>query len=49
MKYIVRVNKKLRYLRTYTILKRVDRNENFLTRVFMKAFNREGEKNATTA
>jgi hypothetical protein len=49
MKYIVRINKKLRYLRTYTIVKRVDRNDNFLTRMFIKVFSRKGGENANTA
>ncbi|MCL4379168.1 MAG: hypothetical protein M1160_02815 [Candidatus Marsarchaeota archaeon] len=41
MKYVIRINKRVRYLRTYTILKRVGEHENLLTKVFERIFNRK--------
>lgn len=39
MIYSVRIRKRIRYIRVYTILKRVGQNLNFLTRLFMKALS----------
>jgi hypothetical protein len=49
MKYAVRINKKLRYLRTYAIIKRVDRKDNFLTKMFIKILGRKGGEKAQAA
>jgi len=39
MKYVAKINKKISYVRVYTIIKKLGRNENFLTKLFMKALN----------
>lgn len=41
MKYVVRINKRVKYLRTYNIVKRVGGNENLITKMFVKLFNRK--------
>lgn len=41
MKYAVRINKRIRYLRTYTIMKRFGEPNNLLTKVFIKIFSRK--------
>ena len=45
MKYNVRVSKRLKYVRVYTIVKRLEHQPNPLTKLFIKIFahgNREG-------
>ncbi len=46
MKYAVRINKRVKYLRTYTILKRIGDNENLLTKMFIKIFSRKKQEGA---
>ena len=41
MKYVIRINKRIRYLRTFTIAKRVGEHENLLTKAFDRIFNRK--------
>ncbi|MCL5442370.1 MAG: hypothetical protein M1603_01640 [Candidatus Marsarchaeota archaeon] len=36
MIYSVRINKRVRYIRVYTIVKRIGQNTNPLTKLFMK-------------
>ena len=40
MKYYIKINKKIRNVRVYAILKKVGGNQNFLTDIFLKIFNR---------
>ena len=47
MKYAVRINKRVRYLRAYTVVKRVGENQNLFTKLLIKVFNRK--KNEETA
>ena len=47
MKYAIRINKRVRYLKTYTIAKKIGENENFLTKMFVKIFNRKQEQEQT--
>lgn len=44
MKYIARVNRRVKYIRVYEIVKRVGPKQNFLTRLFVKALTKKGEK-----
>lgn len=44
MKYVIRINKRIRYLRTYTIVKRIGERENLLTKAFEKIFNRKKDQ-----
>jgi len=39
MKYIAKINKRVSYVRVYTVVKKLGRNENFLTSLFIKALN----------
>jgi hypothetical protein len=41
MKYAVRINKRIRYLRTFTIIKRFGEPSNLLTKVFIRIFSRK--------
>ena len=41
MIYSVKIKKRLRYVRVYTILKKTGHQENILTRLFMKALLRK--------
>ena len=41
MKYVIRINKRVRYLRAYTITKRIGEHENFLTKMFIRLANRK--------
>lgn len=41
MKYVIRINKRIRYLRTYTIVKKIGEHENLLTKAFERIFNRK--------
>ncbi len=41
MKYIARVNKRVRYIRVYEITKRIGPKQNFLTRLFVKALTKK--------
>ncbi|MGC8651638.1 MAG: hypothetical protein ACP5UH_00070 [Candidatus Micrarchaeia archaeon] len=47
MRYVIRINKKIRYVRVYVIAKRVEGEQNILsrafTRFFMKLFG-QGDK-----
>ena len=43
MKYEVRINKRIKYIRIYGIIKRVGSQENALTRLFSKAFAKKKE------
>lgn len=40
MKYNVRINKKVKYMKVYTLLKKIGNNENFLTKLFIKIFTK---------
>ncbi|MEM0201622.1 MAG: hypothetical protein QXR73_00385 [Candidatus Micrarchaeaceae archaeon] len=44
MKYIARINKRVRYIRVYGIVKRVGPKQNFLTRLFVKALTKKEDK-----
>ncbi|MEM3883560.1 MAG: hypothetical protein QXT94_01330 [Methanothrix sp.] len=44
MKYIARVNKRVKYIRVYEIVKRVGPKQNFLSRLFTKALTKKEEK-----
>ncbi|HUC38688.1 MAG TPA: hypothetical protein VL944_00985 [Candidatus Acidoferrum sp.] len=46
MKYVVRINKRVRYLKTYTIVKKVGPQPNLLTKLFIKIFNKKEEEGA---
>jgi hypothetical protein len=37
-RYVMRINKRLRYIRVYNIVKKVSNKQNPLTKVFMKVF-----------
>ena len=38
MKYFVRINKKLRYIRVYNVVNPLGEKQNFMTKLFMKMF-----------
>jgi hypothetical protein len=44
MKYIARVNKRVRYIRVYEIVKKAGPKQNFLTRLFVKALTKKENK-----
>jgi hypothetical protein len=44
MKYVIRINKRIKYLKTYKILKKAGPSDNFLTRVFVRLFNKKEPK-----
>ncbi len=44
MKYNVRVIKRVKYVRVYSVVKRAGRQPNLLTRLFMKAFTKKNEE-----
>jgi hypothetical protein len=44
MKYLARVNRRLKYIRVYEIVKRVGPKQNLLTRLFVKALTKKEEK-----
>ncbi len=44
MKYAVTINKRVRYLKTYNIVKRVGEKNNFITNMFIKMFGKKGEE-----
>ncbi|MCL4389722.1 hypothetical protein M1397_03920 [Candidatus Marsarchaeota archaeon] len=41
MKYHVTINKRMKYIMAYTIVKRIGRRENFLTKMLIKVFIRK--------
>jgi hypothetical protein len=41
MKYAIKINKHVKYLQTYTILKKIGAQDNFLTKLFIKVFNKK--------
>ncbi len=41
MKYLVRINKRVRYLRAYSIRERVGEHQNVLTRMLTRLLNRK--------
>ncbi len=41
MKYYVRIKKRVRYLRTYTILKRVGERQNVVTKILVKLLQKK--------
>lgn len=49
MKYVVRVKKRVRYLRAYSIKQRVGERENALTKLFSKMFGRKQKDSALPA
>jgi hypothetical protein len=44
MKYNVRVLKRIKYVRVYSVVKRLGRQPNFLTKLFMKAFTKNSKE-----
>ncbi|MCL5430056.1 MAG: hypothetical protein M1504_01095 [Candidatus Marsarchaeota archaeon] len=42
MRYSVRINKKIRNVRVYTIVKKVTGNSSVLTKIFLKVFSKKG-------
>lgn len=44
MKYNVRVIKRVKYVRVYSVAKRLGHQPNFLTKLFMKAFTKKSEE-----
>lgn len=50
MIYRIRTNKRLRYIKVYAIVKKVGRNDNFMTKFFMKIFSQKkpGEQESAT-
>ncbi len=44
MKYSVRVIKRVKYVRVYSIVKRIGRQPNLLTKLFMKAFTKKSDE-----
>ncbi len=46
MIYGARIRKRVRYLRIYSIKKRIGRRENIITRLFMKALERKAQQGA---
>ncbi|MGC8669657.1 MAG: hypothetical protein ACP5TL_00700 [Candidatus Micrarchaeia archaeon] len=48
MKYAIKINKRIKYVRVYSIVKKIGENQNkaskVLTGLFMKIFNRKGNK-----
>ncbi len=41
MKYYAKIKRRLRYVRIYRVLKKVEGQENIFTRLLMKAFSRK--------
>lgn len=42
MRYSIRINKRVREVRVYVTLKRLERSDNALTRIFSRIFNPKG-------
>ncbi len=49
MKYLVRINKKVRYLRAYNIKEKVGEHQNFLTKIFVRLLNRKPKEGGLPA
>ncbi|MGI0134225.1 MAG: hypothetical protein ACREBW_04625 [Candidatus Micrarchaeaceae archaeon] len=48
MKYAVRINKRIKNVRVYAVMKRVGSHENFMTRLFTSAFSRHQKEQDMT-
>jgi hypothetical protein len=50
MIYPIRINKRIRNMRVYSIKKRVGKNEGFMTKLFIRLFNqgKKDERGPTT-
>ncbi len=46
MTYTIRINKRVRNVKVYSVKKRVGKSEGFMTKLFIKLFN-QGRKNET--
>lgn len=46
MKYYVRINKRLRYIKVYSVINPIGKKQNFMTKLFMKAFRVNPEQPA---
>ncbi len=44
MKYFVRINKKLRYIKVYNVVNPLGGKQNFMTKLFMKVFRIKQEQ-----